>query len=196
MYIYLVHIMTCIFLWFLCRPQQTQPLNLCNSPYNPSMYMSSGYQYPQSLGYPYPPPMNHGGPTHDPPGMNHSAIMAGPSHLPAFSKAPLSNDQGQDLSQSSVNPMAPSPAISSKLAPPTSAEDDDYDAWTHHNIISWLKQELYAKWLQLGWSYSGSIVNHFIILFYFDNVCWNCVICKTLVLFYMKMFSVFSFEHK
>lgn len=110
-------------------PQQTQPLNLCNASYNPSMYMPPGYPYPQSLGYPYPPHMNPGAPSHDShQGMNHLATMPGPSHLPAFSKAPPPSDQGQDLSLSRVNPVAQNAATPPKQAQPTSTEDDDYDA--------------------------------------------------------------------
>ncbi|XP_048737123.1 dr1-associated corepressor-like isoform X2 [Ostrea edulis] len=110
-------------------PQQTQPLNLCNTPFNPSMYMSSGYSYPQSLGYPYPPHVNPGPPAHNShPGMNHSsAAMPGPSHLPVYPKAPPSCDQGQDLSQSSIEPV-PQATAPLEQAPPTSADDDDYDA--------------------------------------------------------------------
>lgn len=110
-------------------PQQTQPLNLCNASYNPSMYMPPGYPYPQSLGYPYPPHMNPGAPSHDShQGMNHLGTMPGPSHLPAFSKAPPPSDQGQDLSLSRVNPVAQNTATPPKQAQPTSTEDDDYDA--------------------------------------------------------------------
>lgn len=92
--------------------------------------MPPGYPYPQSLGYPYPPHMNPGAPTHDShQGMNHMATMPGPSHLPAFSKAPPPSDQGQDLSLSSINPVAHNTATPQKQAPPTLTEDDDYDAW-------------------------------------------------------------------